>query len=126
MKVKKKGTTIVEATMVFPLVIAGVISVLYIIIGMYSSLSLQSSVHMSLRNEAGLLSETVYRTETVKEFEIERKMLGIRSIITIEESREYKASKLFAKKIARTERGRSYIIDEAELVRRVSLAKEVL
>jgi len=127
MKLKSKnGATIVEASMIFPLVIAGVIAVLYIIIGLFSSLALQCSIHMTLKNEAGQISETVNRREETREYEMERGMVGIHPIISIVESKEYKTSKLFEKKIKRVEIGRSYIIDEAELIRRVTLAKEVL
>lgn len=122
----KKGSTIVEASMIFPLVIAGVMAVLYIVIGMYSSLSLQSSVHLALRNESGRLSETVYRDEEGTSFKLEKSRLGLRAIVAAEEIRSYQTSQLFTKKITRLESGRSYVIDEAELVRRVNLAKEVL
>ncbi len=54
MKVKsKKGSTMVEASMIFPIVIAAVMAVLYIVIALYSSLSLQTSLHLALRKECG-------------------------------------------------------------------------
>lgn len=122
----KKGSTIVEASMIFPLVIAGVIAVLYIIIGVFCSLSLQCSIHMALKNETGQITETIIRNQETHEYEMEQALVGIHPIISIEEYKEYEISKLFTNKIERIEKGRSYIIDEAELIRRVTLAKEVL
>ena len=122
----KKGTTIVEASMIFPIVIAGVMAVLYIIIALYSSLSLQTSMHLSLRKESGELSETVYRAEAIKKFEFESDQIRLRPIITMGEEATYRIKGIFANKITRRETGRSYVIDEAEIVRIRSEVKEVL
>ncbi|MDD2190496.1 MAG: hypothetical protein PHV71_07535 [Eubacteriales bacterium] len=120
----KKGSAIVEATMIFPLVITAVIAVLYIIVGLYLSLSLQSSLHIAIRNECGELSETVYRMEEYKEYAYQKDKLGLRQIILIDETQEYRIRGLFADKVVREEKGRGYVIDEAELIRMLCLAKE--
>lgn len=126
MKIKsKKGSAMVEATMIFPMVIASVVAVLYIIIGLYLSLSLQASLHLALRKECGEISQTVYRVEQIEEFQYEEEKLGLRPIIKMEAERDYRVSKLFTKDISRTEKGRSYVLDEAEGIRILSLAGEV-
>ncbi len=126
MKIKsKKGSAMVEATMIFPMVIASVVAVLYIIIGLYLSLSLQASLHLALRKECGEISQTVYRVEQIEEFQYEEEKLGLRPIIKMEAERDYRVSKLFTKDISRTEKGRSYVLDEAESIRILSLTGEV-
>jgi hypothetical protein len=113
----KKGTTMVEAAMIFPLVVAGVVAVIYIVVGMYLSLSLQSSLHLALRNECGELSKTVYRLDEIKDFKGETDRKGIRPVVRMEEEREYRINILFKERITRKEEGRSYLIDEPELLR---------
>lgn len=120
----KKGTTMVEAAMIFPLVVAGVAAVLYIVIGMYLSLSLQSSLHLELRNECGKRSETVYRLDEIKEFNAETDRNGIRPIVRMEEEREYRINILFKDRTTKKEEGRSYLIDEPEMIRILSFQED--
>lgn len=116
-KSSKKGAAMVEAAMIFPLVIAGVMAVLYIVINMYSSLSLQTSLHMALRRESGELSQTVYRQEAGKDFPLQKDWVGIRPVLRMEQEREYEINILFHDRVARQEAGRTYVVDEAELIR---------
>ncbi|MEL7654601.1 MAG: hypothetical protein AAGU75_01690 [Bacillota bacterium] len=119
----KKGTTLVEASLIFPLVIAAVIAVLYIIIGLYLSLSIQTSLHLSLRKECGEISQTVLRLEDYKDYPFEKDRINFRSALVIEEEKEYQIKGIFSNRIKRKEFGRSYIIDEAEIVRLRSILK---
>jgi len=121
----KRGSTLVEAAMIFPIVIAAVMAVLYIIIGSYLSLSLQSSLHTSIRKESGEISETVYRIEDSIEYPFTNIMIGLRPAIMMEEERKYRISGLFKNEISRKEKGRGYIIDEAEIIRIFYCTKEV-
>lgn len=94
--------------MIFPLVIAAVAAVLYIVIGMYQSLELQSSIHIALRKECGELSQTVYRAEETISYPVKKEWRGIRPIVRTEQERE----------------GRAYLIDEPELIRVLSVRGE--
>lgn len=107
--------------MIFPLVIAAVIAVLYIVIGMYQSLALQSSIHIALRKECGELSQTVYREENIKSYPAEKDRLGIRPIMRMEQERMYDINTPFENKVGRKEEGRYYLIDEPELIRILSI-----
>jgi hypothetical protein len=122
----KKGTTMVEAAMIFPLVIAGVIAVLYIVIGMYQSLSLQSSLHLALRKECGERTQTVYRMEEMQDFKAETGRNGIRPVVKMKAEREYQIHIILQDRITRKEEGRSYLIDEPELIRILSFQEEEL
>ena len=121
----KRGSTFVEAAMIFPLVIAGVMAVLYIIIGLYLSLSLQSSLHISIRNECGETSKTIYRIEEHMEYPFKTTMIGLRPAIIMEEERKYQIRGLLADEISRSEKGRCYLLNEAEIIRMYYLAKKV-
>jgi hypothetical protein len=122
----KKGTTMVEAAMIFPLVIAGVIAVLYIVIGMYQSLSLQSSLHLALRKECGERTQTVYRMEEMQDFKAETGRNGIRPVVKMKAEREYQIHIILQNRITRKEEGRSYLINETELIRILSFQEEEL
>jgi hypothetical protein len=125
MKIKsKKGATMVEAAMIFPLVIAAVVAVLYIVLSLYQSLSLQTSLHLALRKECGELSQTVYRQEAIKTFQSEKNWVGIRPVVRMEAEKEYRVNTLFKDHITRKEEGRYYVIDEAELIRTLSFQGE--
>lgn len=114
----------VEASMIFPLVIAAVMAVIYIVIGLYSSLSLQTSLHLALRRECGESSKTVYRLDDIKEFQSDKDSVDLRTVLVMDEEREYQIKGIFANKITRKETGRSYVIDDTEIVRLRSIAKE--
>lgn len=115
-----------EASLIFPLVTAAVIALLYIIIGLFLSLQLQTSLHLDLRNEAGRDSETVHRAERVIHTDFEKGFMALRLVLQGERTRGYKRNVLLLNMVEKTEKGRVYVIDEAELLRRVNLAKEIL
>lgn len=117
----------VEAAIVFPLVIGAVIAVIYITLGLYSALSLQTSIHLSLRQETGVQSDTIERGQTVKAYEYQRKnSFGKHAVLLMKEQQVVKMKGLFRASVRRQENGSAYVIDEAELVRGKSAIKEVL
>lgn len=122
----------VEAALIFPLVIGAVVAVIYITVGLYSALSLQTSIHLSLRKETGDLSDTIERKQTTKGYEYQREddrwLEGVvrHSAIHIKEEQIIRMNGLFPAAVRRQENGSAYVIDEAELVRFVNVSKEVL
>lgn len=59
LKGKKKGAAMVEAAMVFPLVILAVLALISILIFFYQVTEARVRMHVALRAESGRLSETV-------------------------------------------------------------------
>lgn len=120
-----KGAAMAEAAMIFPLVLAGVMAVIYIIINLYLSLVLQTSLHTALRKECGEHTQTVFRIETVqdsrRQFQQSLDWDGVIPVIRMEQEREYRIKSIFAQRITRKEEGRSYAIDEAETDRVLSI-----
>ena len=110
--------------MIFPLVIACVMAVIYIIINLYLALTLQTSLHLALRKACGEFSQTVLRQEEMKDYQWEKDRVGLRPVIRMEEAAEYRINTIFKSRITRIEEGRSYVIDEAELIRIRSLKEE--
>ena len=116
----------VEASMVFPIVIAAVIAVIYMVICLYSSLSDQVLMQLAIREEAGIKSETVVRTGYFMEITPDDGRLGMSRILSVKEKNHYQMKGLFSKTVSRTDDCRVYVIDEAELVRQVYFARDVL
>ncbi|MEG2344500.1 MAG: hypothetical protein RSB81_01000 [Anaerovoracaceae bacterium] len=66
-----KGNTMVEATLVFPLVILAVISIIYILVALYTQVYTQAQMHIALREESGIQTKTVeYLGEVKADFPI--------------------------------------------------------
>lgn len=110
--------------MIFPIVIACVMAVIYIVINLYLSASLQASVHTALRKESGRISETVDPLATTKAYPYEEEMIGLRPSISMEQEKEYRINTIFRDRLIRIETGRTYVIDEAELVRILTFHEE--
>lgn len=55
----KKGSAIIEAAMIFPIMILTIITVIYITVGLYAESILSTEMHMKLTKEAGKLSGTI-------------------------------------------------------------------
>lgn len=60
MKNSKRGSYILEASIVMPVIIVAVVTVVLIIMFFYSQMTEQAKMHMALRMEAGIASETTY------------------------------------------------------------------
>ena len=58
-KRSKRGSYIMEASLVLPILIFAVITVVLIIMFFYSQMTERSQMHIALRQEAGLQTETM-------------------------------------------------------------------
>lgn len=126
MKHNKRGSAVVEASMVFPIVIAAVIAVIYIVICLYSSLSFQTGMQLSVRQESGKQSETVFRADSFQKMPVKESRIGISRILYAEGKNNYKMKGMISATVSRTDYCRVYIIDETEVVRKVYFADEIL
>lgn len=60
MKNNKKGSYILEASIVMPIIILAVVTAVLIIMFFYSQMTEQAKMHLALRMEAGETAETTY------------------------------------------------------------------
>lgn len=58
-KGSKRGAAVVEAVIVYPIIIISMMTVLYLLIALYSTAASAAELHTALREEAGNESETV-------------------------------------------------------------------
>jgi hypothetical protein len=133
----RRGTSLVEAAVVFPLVIASVAAIIYLMINLYSFAALRASLHLSLRAEAdaetGLTEAVVadgriydrYRLAAERggiSAKLHRKVLSP-SYVSAEEKRSYGGNAMIREDVTRTHFGRFYVLDEVGIVRNQSLLK---
>lgn len=106
--------------MIFPLVIGTVMAIFYIVLALYQRLDLQASLHAHLRQEAGIRSGTVYRVAETKSHSVEEGFVKGKAVIRAEEEQCYRRNSLFLHPVSTVEGGRTYVIDEADLVRKMN------
>lgn len=110
---RKKGSAMVEAAVVFPVIILSLLTVIYIFIYFYDNVREQVSVHSVLRYEAGLIGGNIYKKDQ-KESELPVYRQGDRIYCCSTAASEAMGligpaeRKIYAEK---------YIIDEASAIR---------
>ena len=121
----KKGMIILEAAFVYPIVIFLVVFIIYLTINMYIVLSMQVSLHCSLRNLAGVKTASVFRG---KEEDLETADVGniIYPRIELEKERDVYLRGMFNENKKIELSSSCYVIDEDEYVRKISKSKEIL
>lgn len=109
----------VEAALIFPLMILSVMALIYMLLYFYQLTEIRTEMHIALRAESGRISETVFYEKEPKEpFPVYRKTDHLYSsgTLTFTETGLLKAGKknMYARK---------YTIDEAEFIRLMDLLK---
>ena len=128
----------VEAAVIFPLVIASVMALIYLMINLYSFTATQSYLHVELRGESGSQSglterEIVggaafdrYRAAAERrEITIENYNRVLRPYVSAQSLGEYAGNAIAGPSVERAAFGRSYLIDEAELARRAEFISDM-
>ncbi|MDR2132944.1 MAG: hypothetical protein LBP30_06310 [Clostridiales Family XIII bacterium] len=135
----KRGTAMVEAAVVFPLVIASVMAVVYLMIDLYCFTALRSHLHVALRAEADAetgLSEVVIADGRVRDryraaaerrgISPEHRRKGLfNPYVAAEESKSYGGNAMIERGVTRKHFGRFYVLDEVSFVRNLSLVTSV-
>ena len=117
----KRGNAIAEAAVVFPVVIIVVLTVIYILIALYTDAAEDARDHLALRKESGIKTETVGREDDYKSIMPEDKF-GRRPF---QEPVEIIEALKFPDRVLFTDRSRVYVVDEAEYIRKVDLVKNI-
>lgn len=80
----KRGSTMVEAAVVFPMVILALVSVVYIMISMFEVTQQVSMLHTKVREEAGYTTETYsFSPVSSKEFNVQNGLLTVKGETTV-------------------------------------------
>lgn len=115
----KKGSIIVEAAMIFPLVFMSVMILIFMMIYFYSQLSERTDIHILLRSESGKVCDNMfYGNEVKSDFPVYKKAQQIYSEGTFNMSNRF-----FLNSREKQITARKYIIDESRFVRLKSLSE---
>jgi hypothetical protein len=135
----KRGTAMVEAAVVFPLVIASVAAIVYLMINLYSFTALRASLHIALRAEAdaetGLTEAVIADGRVYDRYRLAAERRGIspehrregllHPYVAAEEDKRYAGNAMIRGGVTRTHFGRFYVLNEAGVVRNLSLVTAV-
>ena len=116
--INKKGSAVVEATMVFPVMIFAVIAVIYILIYFFGQLNSQVKLHSALRAECGSLCDNLFYVNhdgAVPVYRSGKKLYGYRTVSSPENS--------FIEGRHKEIRAEKYMIDETLFVRLADFGK---
>jgi hypothetical protein len=135
----ERGSAMVEAAIVLPLVLASVMAVVYLMLNLYSFTALRSSLHVSLRAEANAETDLTearvvdgrvydrYRIAAERRgISFARDRKGLAPYAEAEEFKRYAGNGMISGDVRKRHFGRYYILDEADAVRKLSLARAAL
>ena len=134
----KKGSAIVEAAMVLPIVILTVVTLIYLLIDLYGATVMNAAQHTALRQEAGVQTETACLTDIEEmipadrygskawreKIEIYDKGILSEKYLYTESEKNIKGGGLTDHFVKKTFYGRCYLVDEVEYIRWVDLIKK--
>lgn len=120
----------VEAAIVLPLVILSIMAMIYLLINIYSTVSLQSHMHLLLREESGARSGMVeyeivddYRRDKIrrkaesKKINIAEKGMLLSRHVEAQKDSVYTTNMLIKKAPEVRTYGRSFVLKESDIVR---------
>ncbi|QIB69272.1 hypothetical protein Ami103574_08025 [Aminipila butyrica] len=133
----KRGSAMVEAAMIYPLVIGTVMAVIYLMIAMYVGAAMKSNLDFQLRERAMVLAKTGTRLEESQftpsdkygrgafgqQIAFGERKEGLMTVLHGQSSHGYRANALVAGPLFRQHQGEVYLIDEREYIRKVDMIK---
>ena len=118
MRKKRRGSTFIEAALVFPVCILAVVTVVYIMLFLYTEAATQAMVHVAANAGAGAETDTVIVSEHiprgVTSYGSSRRGL---SCFRAEKGISIRTGGLGARMMRREVASTSYTVDEAKLIR---------
>jgi hypothetical protein len=125
-----RGTALVDAVIVIPLVILSVMAIIYLLLNIYSTVSLQSHMHILLREESGIKSGMVkyeiedgYKRDSIRrkaeltQILLEHRNNILSDYVEAEKTSTYTTNMMISRKPTVRTYGRSYINNESKIVR---------
>lgn len=126
----------VEAAIIYPLIIGAVMAVIYIIICMYMAMSIKSSINMELRSRAmdetqtgeRIVLDSIFTPKdkygalafNKKIYVSEIKASG-KKLLMGETTKEYSGNKMMTQTLQRSHVGAVFLIDEKDYIRKVDM-----
>lgn len=134
----KRGAVMVEAAIIYPMIIGAIMAVIYIIICMYTGAAFKADLNMELRNKAFEMTQTGEKVSIRNKFIpsdkygkgafskriclSEEKQIGI-NVLYGEVSHSYKGNRMMDK-FKRNHQSTVYLIDEKDYIRKVDMVQQ--
>ena len=124
-KLNNKGSTIVEAAVVMPIVILAIISIVVMMVFFVYSLYVQVSIHWELIDKEGAGSKTkVIFEEDKRTYNEDFTFINGKRAMNIDYRLQFDGGGLFKKKLKRKTNARIYEINEKDSIRYFDFFKE--
>lgn len=113
---EEEGSTIVEAAMVMPLVLISLTAMVIIMVFLVESLFMQSDIHLYLKAEEGLLSETRI-SKSVESFEATQGRRNMVKVLSVKKRKYMKGGYLLPRTLKDDFDADAYVINEKKIIR---------
>jgi hypothetical protein len=115
----RKGNTMVEAALVFPIIILSLMATIAILMFLFEESAKQAELHLVLRTEAGRQTGTFHGQPGSSSISVERGIKGIRSIINGKTTVTFEEIGILPRTVHKPIEGYQYLADERKYVRYV-------
>lgn len=123
----KKGSSMVEAAVIFPLVILAVMAVIFILVFLFQEVTYNSRIHVALNATMGSETETVETYKNVPAgIKPYKSVHGIGECYYAESGLTFQKRGLLNKSFTKTLEGRVYSVDEKKFIRYTDFFSEVI
>ena len=113
----QKGGTMVEAALVFPMIILALMAVITILMFLFDEAATQAEVHLVIRTEAGRQTGTFHGQPGSSNVTIEKSIKGIQSIMKGSIFFTFEGSGLLSEAFHKPITGYQHLTDERKYVR---------
>ena len=113
---EEDGSTMVEASLVMPLLLISLIAIVLTIVFLVESLFFGSNIHMFLKSQAGELSKTRI-VRSVESYDVTTGRRNMVKVLSVNEKYLMKGGYLLPKVLETTINADSYVINEKKIIR---------
>lgn len=115
----KKGGTVVEATLVLPVIILSLMGIIGILMFLFEDAASQANLHSVIRTEAGRETGTFHGQAGSYSVTVDRSIKGIHSVMKGESTVTYHGAGMISRTFEKSLTGYQYLTDERKYVRYV-------
>lgn len=120
----KKGSAVVEAAVVFPLVIMTVVAVIFMLTFMFNEVAAQARMHVAVNAKAGRETETIFVYRNVPgSIKPYSGAGGTAKCWIADERLHFERRGILSRSFVKTKESRAYEVDEKRYIRNVDFLK---
>lgn len=112
-----KGGTIVEAALVFPVIILSLMGIIGILMFLFEDAASQANLHSAIRTETGRETGTFHGQAGSLSVTVNRSIKGIHGVMKGESTATYNGGGIITRSFQKSLNGYQYLTDERKYVR---------